>query len=51
LAGDLARLMDDVVTRDVDWRALDKLVPEQFDDYWKHTLNFLKVARDTGPPI
>ncbi len=49
LAGDLARLIDDVVTRGVDWRALDKLVPEQFDDYWKQTLNFLKVAREHWP--
>ncbi|MEA2940460.1 MAG: ATP-dependent helicase/nuclease subunit, partial [Bradyrhizobium sp.] len=49
LAGDLARLIDDVVTRGVDWRALDKLVPDQFDEYWKHTLNFLKVAREHWP--
>src|SRR5262249_48939537 len=29
LAGELARLIDDVVTRGVDWRTLDKLVPDQ----------------------
>ena len=28
LAGDLARLMDDMVTRGVDWKALDGLVPD-----------------------
>ena len=28
LAGDLARLMDDMVTRNVDWNALDRLVPD-----------------------
>ena len=28
LAGDLARLMDDMVTRGVDWNALDGLVPD-----------------------
>src|SRR5665811_1030017 len=33
LAGDLARLIDDMVTRDVDWSALDRLVPDQFDKY------------------
>ncbi len=49
LAGDLARLIDDVATRGVDWRALDSLVPDQFDDYWKQTLNFLKVAREHWP--
>jgi ATP-dependent helicase/nuclease subunit B len=49
LAGDLARLMDDMVTRGVDWRALDRLVPDQFDKYWQHTLDFLRIARDFWP--
>src|SRR5580692_12491252 len=49
LAGDLARLMDDMVTRGVDWNALDRLVPDQFDKYWQHTLDFLKIARDFWP--
>lgn len=49
LAGDLARLMDDMVTRRVDWRALDRLVPDQFDKYWQHTLDFLKIAREFWP--
>src|SRR5258705_13590555 len=33
LAGDLARLMDDMVTRGVGWEALDGLVPDQLDNY------------------
>jgi Inactivated superfamily I helicase len=33
----------------VDWRALDRLVPDQFDKYWQHTLDFLKIARDFWP--
>ena len=49
LAGDLARLMDDMVTRGVDWSALDRLVPDQFDKYWQHTLDFLKIAREFWP--
>jgi ATP-dependent helicase/nuclease subunit B len=49
LAGDLARLIDDMVTRGVDWRALDRLVPDQFDKYWQHTLDFLKIAREFWP--
>ena len=44
LAGDLARLMDDMVTRGVDWDALDGLVPDQLDKYWQHSLEFLKIA-------
>lgn len=49
LAEDLARLMDDMATRGVDWRALDGLVPEALDRYWQLTLDFLKIARDHWP--
>src|SRR5712671_3477683 len=49
LAGDLARLIDDMVTRGVDWSALDRLVPDQFDEYWKYSLEFLQIARDFWP--
>jgi ATP-dependent helicase/nuclease subunit B len=49
LAGDLARLMDDMVTRGVGWEALDGLVPEQLDKYWQHSLEFLQIARRTWP--
>src|ERR1700760_2644245 len=49
LAGDLARLMDDMVTRGVAWEALDKLVPDQLDRYWQHSLDFLRIARRAWP--
>jgi ATP-dependent helicase/nuclease subunit B len=49
LAGDLARLIDDMVTRGVDWDALDALVPDQFDKYWQHSLEFLQIARKAWP--
>ena len=49
LASDLARLMDDMVTRGVDWNALDKLVPDQLDRYWQHSLEFLRIARKAWP--
>jgi ATP-dependent helicase/nuclease subunit B len=49
LAGDLARLMDDMVTRDVAWDALDGLVPDQLDEYWKHSLQFLQIAHKAWP--
>jgi ATP-dependent helicase/nuclease subunit B len=51
LADDLARLMDDMVTRNVDWRALDGLVPDALDQYWRLTQQFLTIARDTWPNI
>jgi len=51
LAGDLARLMDDMATRKVDWTAFDGLVPEALDQYWQYTLRFLNVAKDVWPEI
>src|ERR1700736_6631207 len=49
LAGDLARLMDDMVTRGVGWNALDGLVPDALDQYWQLTLKFLQIARRAWP--
>ena len=49
LAGDLARLMDDMVTRGVGWNALDGLVPDQLDQYWQYSLEFLQVAQQAWP--
>ncbi|KPF94759.1 recombinase RecB, partial [Rhodopseudomonas sp. AAP120] len=49
LADDLARLIDDMATRGVDWGALDSLVPDAFDRYWKLTLDFLKIAGQWWP--
>ena len=48
LAQDLARLMDDMATRQVDWERLDGLVPDELDRYWEMTLGFLKFIRRTG---
>ena len=42
LADALARLMDDMITRQVPWDNLEKLVPEDLDEYWKQSLEFLK---------
>jgi ATP-dependent helicase/nuclease subunit B len=49
LAGDLARLMDDMVTRGVGWDALDGLVPDHLDQYWQYSLGFLRIARQAWP--
>ena len=51
LADDLARLMDDMITRGVDWARLDGLVPENLDEYWLTTLKFLKIAVERWPLI
>jgi ATP-dependent helicase/nuclease subunit B len=49
LATDLARLMDDMLIRGVDWSALDGLVPEALDKYWQLSLEFLQIAKQMWP--
>ena len=51
LADDLARLMDDMTTRQVPWEKLDGLVPENLDIYWQRALDFLKIAHQGWPLI
>jgi ATP-dependent helicase/nuclease subunit B len=51
LADDLARLMDDMATREVPWQRLDELVPDEFDEYWQRTLDFLRIAHEHWPAI
>ena len=51
LADDLARVMDDMATREVAWDRLDGLVPDHVDKYWQLTLDFLKIAREHWPGI
>ncbi len=51
LADHLARLIDDMITRDVTWDRLDELVPDGLDRYWQLTLDFLKTAREGWPQI
>jgi ATP-dependent helicase/nuclease subunit B len=45
LADALARLLDDMITRQVDWTNLDRLVPDALDEYWKQSLAFLKFVQ------
>ena len=51
LADALARLIDDMTTRQVPWERLDTLVPPEFDEYWQKTLDFLRIARTAWPAI
>ncbi len=51
LADDLARLMDDMTTRQVAWEKLDGLVPTDLDNYWQLSLRFLKIAREIWPLV
>ena len=51
LADDLARLIDDMTTRQISWDKLDGLVPDDLDPYWQLSLRFLKIAREAWPAI
>jgi ATP-dependent helicase/nuclease subunit B len=52
LADALARLMDDMTTRQVPWDKLDTLVPGEHDEYWQLTLRFLnEIVREAWPLI
>ncbi|MCR4282238.1 MAG: double-strand break repair protein AddB, partial [Bauldia sp.] len=49
LAGDLARLIDDMETAGADWDRISMLAPEDHADYFKLTLDFLKIVTEEWP--
>ncbi|MBZ9938118.1 double-strand break repair protein AddB [Mesorhizobium sp. BR1-1-16] len=51
LAGDLARLVDDVATAGCEWQALETLVPDDLARYWQITLDFLKIVGEAWPAL
>ena len=51
LADDLARLIDDMTTRQVPWEKLSGLVPDNLDRYWQLSLDFLKIAGEHWPKL
>ena len=50
-ATDLADLMDAVATEEADWAALVDLVPDDYANWWKLTLEFLQIATTNWPGI
>jgi len=49
LAADLARLMDFVESEEVDFSALDTLVPEDLASHWAATIDFLQIVTEHWP--
>jgi ATP-dependent helicase/nuclease subunit B len=49
LAGDLGALIDDMIIEGVPWERLEGLAPDNFDAYWRITLDFLKIAMAQWP--
>lgn len=51
LAGELARLLDQVQTEGLDFGRLADLVPAQYADHWQITLKFLTILTQHWPDI
>eukprot|EP01037_Dinobryon_pediforme_P009427 gene9427-9507_t len=51
LAGQLANLMDETLIEGVDWDKFQNLGEGSYDDYWRITLDFLKIAFEQWPHI
>ena len=49
LAAELARLMDEIETEEVDLAGLASLVPENFSEHWQKTLDFLNIVLESWP--
>jgi ATP-dependent helicase/nuclease subunit B len=51
LAGELARLLDEVQTERLDFAGLRSLVPEDYAGHWQKTLQFLTILTESWPAI
>jgi ATP-dependent helicase/nuclease subunit B len=51
LSGDLAGMIDEMIIEGVAWDKVQTLCLPQFDDYWRITLDFLKIAIDAWPKL
>ena len=51
LAGELARLLDQVQTERLDFTNLQGLAPAEYADHWRDVLKFLEIATDHWPAI
>lgn len=51
LARDLARLIDEAETAEIDWQGLQRIVPAELADHWQTTLSFLTIVTEAWPKI
>ncbi len=51
LAGELARLLDQVETEGLDFARLDALAPEEYAAHWQITLKFLAILTEQWPAV
>lgn len=51
LAAELARLIDQTETEELDFAKLDRLVPEDYAEHWQRTLGFLRIVTEHWPAM
>jgi ATP-dependent helicase/nuclease subunit B len=51
LAGDLARLLDQLQTERLSFDGFDGLVPGDLAEHWQQTLEFLRIVRERWPDL
>jgi ATP-dependent helicase/nuclease subunit B len=51
LAGELARLLDQVQTERLDFANLHDLAPAEYADHWRDVLKFLAIVTDNWPTV
>jgi ATP-dependent helicase/nuclease subunit B len=51
LAGELARLIDQAHTERLDFARLKDLVPDDFAEHWRMTLDFLTIVTESWPKV
>ena len=49
LASALGRLIDTLAIHDVPWSAIDQLIPDEHDQYWTISRDFLQIAAKAWP--
>ena len=49
MAHELAKLIDNAETEEVDLSKLEEIVPDQFSEHWQHTLDFLTIITKVWP--
>ncbi len=51
LARDLARLIDEAETAEIDWARLDEIVPQELASHWQTSRSFLQIVTEAWPSI
>ncbi|MEM9276952.1 MAG: double-strand break repair protein AddB [Pseudomonadota bacterium] len=51
LADDLCRLLDQITQEEINWNAIQNIIPEEHAQWWSITSTFLKIIMETWPQV